>query len=139
MWRATPVIVGVILAIVMRLSLSFLDQGVWRGHHTVGTVMVIPAFVLWTCARYQLGAAFTARAEARSLVTSGLYSRIRHPIYLSAELLLAGLCIFLGYPALWLASLAFLPAQLNRARREERVLGEAFKEEYQVYLRRTWF
>jgi protein-S-isoprenylcysteine O-methyltransferase Ste14 len=95
--------------------------------------------VLWSCARYQLGAAFTARAEARSLVTSGLYSRIRHPIYLSAELLLAGLCIFLGYSALWLASLAFLPAQLNRARREERVLGEAFKEEYQVYLRRTWF
>jgi protein-S-isoprenylcysteine O-methyltransferase Ste14 len=81
----------------------------------------------------------TPRAGARSLVTSGLYTRIRHPIYLSAELLIGGLCIFLGYPALWLVSIAFLPWQLKRARRRDRVLEEAFADEYRTYRRGTWF
>ena len=36
---------------------------------------------LWLVARLQLGAAFSVRPEARQLVETGLYSRLRHPIY----------------------------------------------------------
>jgi protein-S-isoprenylcysteine O-methyltransferase Ste14 len=139
MWRVTPVLVALMLAILMNISLSVLDHGVWQLHHTVGAAVIVPAFALWACARYQLGASFTARAEARSLVTNGLYSRIRHPIYLTAEMLIAGLSIFIGYPVLWLVSLALLPWQVKRARREERALQAAFGERYETYRSGTWF
>ena len=40
------------------------------------------AFPLWIAARVQLGSALSFWPEARTLVTSGLYARIRHPVYL---------------------------------------------------------
>src|SRR5262245_19623777 len=48
---------------------------------TAGIVVAAVAFPLWILARVQLGSAFSLRAEARRLVTTGLYSRIRHPVY----------------------------------------------------------
>ena len=37
--------------------------------------------VLWFVARWQLGDAFSLTAKAQHQVTRGLYSKIRHPIY----------------------------------------------------------
>ena len=37
--------------------------------------------VLWVVARRQLGAAFSVRPQARRLVATGLYAKLRHPIY----------------------------------------------------------
>src|SRR5271170_8058348 len=55
----------------------------WRGdrHHWIGAAISIPAFFLWMLARYQIGDSFAVLAEARKLVTHGIYSKIRHPIY----------------------------------------------------------
>ena len=90
-------------------------------------------------ARFQLGSAFTGRAEARTLVTDGVYARLRHPIYVSAELTWAGIIVFLGkwyLAALWLIA---IPVQVRRARHEAGVLEAKFGECYRAYVRRTWF
>jgi len=126
-------------ALLLWLSVVLLDHGVWQAHHTIGAAIVIPALALWATARYQLGDAFTGRAEARRLVTHGVYARMRNPIYVSAELLTIGLVVFLGWWWLLLLLLVTVPLQIRRARRESRVLEDAFGDEYRAYRARTWF
>ncbi len=97
------------------------------------------AFPLWVVARVQLGSAFSFRANARHLVTRGLYSRIRHPVYLFGSI--AGLSAVVALQVWWIVLLAVLlePITIVRAVREERVLQAAFGEEYTRYRERTWF
>jgi protein-S-isoprenylcysteine O-methyltransferase Ste14 len=90
-------------------------------------------------ARWQLGSSFSVRAKASRLVTAGLYSRIRNPIYLFGGLMLVGLSLFFSVWGPLAVVLVIVPLQVVRARREERVLAEAFGEEYERYKSTTWF
>ena len=104
-----------------------------------GIVIAAVSFPLWVAARRQLGSAFSFRPEARRLVTTGLYSRIRHPVYLFGTA--AGLSAFLTlqiWPLFW-TMVALGGVTLLRIRKEDRVLREAFGREYEKYRRRTWF
>jgi protein-S-isoprenylcysteine O-methyltransferase Ste14 len=95
--------------------------------------------VLWFVARSQLGSAFSVAPEARRLVTRGLYSRIRHPIYVFGTL--AFLFVVLALQG-WFALIIWVVViliQVRRARREERVLVEMFGAEYTTYRSKTWF
>ncbi|MFY9562236.1 MAG: isoprenylcysteine carboxylmethyltransferase family protein [Terriglobales bacterium] len=90
-------------------------------------------------ARYTLGRSFSITPKATALVTSGIYSRIRNPIYVSGILFAAGIFLMLRRPALWLLLLAIIPLQIIRARREARVLEATFGDAYREYRRHTWF
>jgi protein-S-isoprenylcysteine O-methyltransferase Ste14 len=95
--------------------------------------------VLWFVARWQLGDAFSVAPEARQLVTRGLYSRIRHPIYVFGTLAFLFVVLALqGWSALIIWVVVIL-IQVGRARREERVLPEMFGADYTAYRSRTWF
>jgi len=119
----------------------FVAAVVWRhdARCIVGGALAVPSFALWFIAKLQLGSSFTPKAEARALVTHGLYSRIRHPIYFFASLALLGTAIclrsvyFNAYVGLTIA------AQLWRIGRENRALGKKFGQEYLDYRRKTWF
>jgi protein-S-isoprenylcysteine O-methyltransferase Ste14 len=121
------------------LWLTLVDHSYWEVHHTIGIAIIAPFALLWARSRYDLGSSFTGRAEARALVTRGVYSRIRHPIYVFGLGACIGLMVFLGRPLLWLILAVTIPIQCIRARREERVLEAAFGEEYRAYKARTWF
>ncbi len=90
-------------------------------------------------ARYTLGRSFSVTAKATALVTSGIYSRIRNPIYISGEIFLLGVVLMIGRPELLIILLALIPVQVIRARREGAVLEAKFGEAYREYRRRTWF
>ncbi len=109
------------------------------GHHWIGAAISIPAFVLWMLARHQLGASFAVRAEAKKLVTHGIYSKIRNPIYVFGGLAFLGEFVALG----WYLGIAVLVivnlGQYFRIRREEQVLTAAFGDEYRAYKAQTWF
>jgi protein-S-isoprenylcysteine O-methyltransferase Ste14 len=95
--------------------------------------------VLWFVARWQLGSAFSVAPEARRLVTRGLYSRIRHPIYVFGTMAFLFVVLALqGWFALIIWAVVIL-IQVRRARREERVLEETFGAEHVAYRSRTWF
>jgi protein-S-isoprenylcysteine O-methyltransferase Ste14 len=95
--------------------------------------------VLWFVARWQLGDAFSVAPEARQLVTRGLYSRIRHPIYVFGTLAFLFVVLALqGWSALIIWVVVIL-IQVGRARREERVLAKMFGADYTAYRSRTWF
>ena len=110
----------------------------WTPLKIAGAAIAIPSFVLLLIARIQLGGAFSIKAKAQKLVTSGLYSRIRNPIYVFGGLVVAGL--FLYFRPIWLLLFVVLiPLQIVRSRKEEKVLAEKFGEEYQRYKAKTWF
>jgi protein-S-isoprenylcysteine O-methyltransferase Ste14 len=90
-------------------------------------------------ARIQLGRAFSVRAKATTLVTSGLYSRIRNPIYVSGALLILGIVIWTGRPLLLLFFAVLIPMQVYRSRKESEALEAKFGAEYIEYKRKTWF
>lgn len=100
---------------------------------------MIAAFLLWATSRLQLGASFSVKPQAKGLVTRGIYSRIRNPIYTFGMLWIAGLILVVGHPLWLLILLVLIPMQIVRARREARVLEEKFGQEYRAYRRHTWF
>ncbi len=108
-------------------------------HHWIGAALSVPAFLLWMLARQQIGASFAVRAEAKKLVTHGLYSKIRHPIYIFGGLAFLGEFLALGWYIWTVVFLLINFSQYLRVRREEQILGEAFGDEYRVYKARTWF
>jgi protein-S-isoprenylcysteine O-methyltransferase Ste14 len=111
----------------------------WTGVKIAGAVVAGVGLVLLILARLQLGAAFSVRAKAKKLVTTGLYSRIRNPIYVFAALFLVGLAVVLGRWELAVFVVVLVPVQMYRARKEERVLSLAFGDEYARYKAGTWF
>ena len=111
----------------------------WNTTRVLGIVLLIPSVLLWFVARIQLGSSFSVRPQAKQLVTRGLYSRVRNPIYLFSSLLILGIILYAGkLRYLWV--FAFLvPLQLFRIRKEEKVLQEKFGDAYLEYKRKTWF
>jgi protein-S-isoprenylcysteine O-methyltransferase Ste14 len=105
----------------------------------VGIAIGFPALLLLVVARLQLGGAFSVRAKATTLVTSGLYSRIRNPIYLFSAFVVLGLIIWSERPWLLLILLVLIPMQIVRARKEQQVLEEKFGAAYLEYKQKTWF
>jgi protein-S-isoprenylcysteine O-methyltransferase Ste14 len=128
---------------VYLIYLGFFALGVVAGPRgtlwTVALCLSAGCAALWFVARWQLGDAFSVAPEARQLVTRGLYSKIRHPIYVFGTLAFLFVVLALqGWPALIIWVMVIL-IQVGRARREERILAETFGEEYTSYRSRTWF
>lgn len=111
----------------------------WTTAKIIGATIIAAALPLFLLARWQLGASFSVKAEAHTLVTTGLYARIRNPIYLFGGVMLAGLSLFFSPFGPLVVGAVLIPLQVSRARREEQVLTAAFGEEYERYKQGTWF
>lgn len=105
----------------------------------VGLSMAIVGIALVTLARIQLGRAFSIRVHARNLVTTGLYSKIRNPIYVFSATALSGLALYFDKPRYLVGLLVIVPLQVLRARAEARALAEKFGDGYLRYKNSTWF
>ena len=90
-------------------------------------------------ARYTLGRSFSWVPKANELVTRGIYSRIRNPIYVFGMFAVAGIILILGRPRLLVILAVLIPVQIIRARREAAVLEAKFGDAYREYRQRTWF
>jgi len=73
------------------------------------------------------------------LITQGIYSKIRNPIYVSGVVMLDGITLALHRPMLWLLLPVIVVMQTVRARREAQVLEAAFGDAYREYRCKTWF
>ena len=105
----------------------------------LGLCISFAAIPWWFAACWQLGASFLVTARANRLVTTGMYSKFRHPVYVFGGLAWFGaLLVLLGWQA-WIIGFLVATIEIVRARREERVLAAAFGNEYEQYRRNTWF
>jgi protein-S-isoprenylcysteine O-methyltransferase Ste14 len=105
--------------------------------------VVISAASLWLFWRSHadLGRNFSIRLVIRqehALVTTGVYRRVRHPMYASALLWSLGQALLLPN---WITALAgllgFCILYCGRVRREELLMLKTFGEEYRKYMLRT--
>jgi protein-S-isoprenylcysteine O-methyltransferase Ste14 len=111
----------------------------WNTQRYIGTMLVVVGISFIALARYQLGNSFSAKAEAHELVTRGLYSRIRNPIYVFGGVTVSGLLLVAQQPMLWIVLVVMIVVQVIRARREAQVLEAAFGDAYRQYRSKTWF
>jgi hypothetical protein len=68
----------------------------WTPARIAGVVIGLPSAVLLVLARIELGGSFSVRPKAQILVTHGLYSRIRNPIYPFGGLAIAGALLYIN-------------------------------------------
>jgi protein-S-isoprenylcysteine O-methyltransferase Ste14 len=134
---------NILLTLIVGGALAYLGwrhpPPAWTLMQTVGLCLTVAGFALWTLARFQLGSSLAITAQAKQLVTLGLYSKIRNPIYCFGSLTIAGFILLLGRPRWLLIFFAVIPLQIWRARKESRVLEAKFGEEYRAYRAGTWF
>jgi protein-S-isoprenylcysteine O-methyltransferase Ste14 len=90
-------------------------------------------------ARYTLGRSFSWVPKATGLVTTGIYSRIRNPIYVSGTFLVVGAGVMLRRPEVLAVIAVMIPMQIFRARKEAAVLEAKFGDAYREYRKHTWF
>jgi protein-S-isoprenylcysteine O-methyltransferase Ste14 len=84
-----------------------------------------------------LGRSLSIMPEARKLVTSGLYRRIRHPLYFAEEIAIIGFYLqFRSWQTLPILVIHFY-FQIRRMDWEEGILAKAFPE-YAGYKQRTY-
>jgi len=134
---------NIITLAILILGLALLIQrsiGLqWTPIRIAGAAIAIPSLALLVLARIQLGRAFSIQAKASSLVTTGLYARIRDPIYFFGTLGISGVFLWIDRPWFLLALVILIPVQIIRSREEGKVLSEKFRAQYLEYKRRTWF
>jgi protein-S-isoprenylcysteine O-methyltransferase Ste14 len=104
------------------------------GAVSTGLILCGNAFAIAVLLR--LGRSFSVMAEARQLVTAGVYRHVRHPLYLAEEIAAVGCAM--QFFSLWAVLLlaAQIAFQLRRMANEERVLAENFPE-YARYRQNT--
>ena len=73
------------------------------------------------------------------LVTTGLFARIRHPMYTGFILFIAGWVVRDGAAASLVVGLVCIGNILYWRRLEETALGSLYGERYRAYRRTTWF
>ncbi|HEY9760071.1 MAG TPA: isoprenylcysteine carboxylmethyltransferase family protein [Oculatellaceae cyanobacterium] len=77
------------------------------------------------------------KTKEQKLTTGGVYSVVRHPLYLSGLLLLVGTNLFFGNSWSWLSTILVLVITLYRIPVEEKQLESRFGQEYTDYKRQT--
>ena len=130
-----PLLVGLWVLGVLYLY----GPGPHDGLRIVGLFLALAGLAGVILARFTLGRSFSVKAKATALVTRGIYSRIRNPIYVSGIVFVAGAILILRQSRLWIVLLVVVVLQIIRARREARVLEAAFGDSYREYRIRTWF
>jgi protein-S-isoprenylcysteine O-methyltransferase Ste14 len=105
----------------------------------IGLLVALVGLAGVILSRYTLGRSFSVAPKATALVTSGIYSRIRNPIYISGMIFLIGVVLIVERPKLLAVLFVLIPMQIIRARREAAVLEKKFGDAYRDYRRRTWF
>ena len=122
------------------LIFYFGSKSPWTPEHIAGAILLAIGFIGWLTARLQIREFFAVTAQAQGLVTTGIYARIRNPIYFFGVVLFAGMALYLTLP--WWVLLVLLLVvfmQVWRARNEARVLEAKFGDAYREYRRKTWF
>jgi protein-S-isoprenylcysteine O-methyltransferase Ste14 len=134
-----PALVVPVVCLLLYLFVPGFRQRPWTTLRVAGAIVAIAGYFLFVTARIQLGRSFSVSPQAKELVTHGLYSRIRNPIYVGVGVMWLGLIVALRLYWLFLPFLVLLLVQIFRSDREARVLREKFGQTYLDYREQTWF
>ena len=131
-----------VLAFVMNPNLlAFANLAIPLWLRWVGVGIAILGFILLQWAQMTLGKSWSdtpRMMKEQTLITSGPYQFIRHPIY-TAFILILGSTLFVS--AHWLIGIAWIGMTVlevsSRVAFEESLMVEYFGDEYRQYMKRT--
>jgi protein-S-isoprenylcysteine O-methyltransferase Ste14 len=120
---------------------AFADYPLHPVPYGLGLIVMLTGLWLFHRSHTDLGTNWSVTLQLREqhrLITTGVYSRIRHPMYTSMFLLGIAQALFLSN---WLVGPAYLLSfgllYVCRAGREERMMLDHFGAEYEEYMHRT--
>jgi protein-S-isoprenylcysteine O-methyltransferase Ste14 len=134
-----PSIVIPLVVLLLYFFLPGVKEQPWTALRIGGAIVALLGYVLVTIARIQLGNSFTVRPEARELVTSGFYSRIRNPMYVFLDIMLLGIIFVMKTYWFLIVPAILVIMQVAQSQREAKVLEEKFGQRYLDYRKKTWF
>ena len=129
-----------LMAIIIMVSLHFfapITVVVTSPWNLLGVLPAGVALIIMLYAAYSFKRAQTTIKpfqESSALVTRGVYTFTRNPMYLSMALILAGIATWLGSVTSWLVILPFI-FLISRVfiQTEEKMLAETFGSDYEEY------
>jgi protein-S-isoprenylcysteine O-methyltransferase Ste14 len=132
---------GVRIDILGIILISLVALLAWDGYwfQKIGSLISVLSFILWTVSRIHLEESIEENPESERLVTDGIYSKIRQPMYIFSSMCLFGLSLALNSAIFYVIFLVLVFLQLNKMKQRELLLEERFGEEYRKYKKRTWF
>jgi protein-S-isoprenylcysteine O-methyltransferase Ste14 len=129
------------LAWIVSPVFSFADYPLRPANFIIGTVGLLVGLWLFYQAHADLGRNWSVTLEIRDkhqLVTNGIYSLVRHPMYLALLAYSAGQMLVLPN---WIVGPAYGVAMALvfalRLRPEEQMMLEEFGDKYRTYMQRT--
>ena len=117
-------------------SMSFNDPYEMNLHswaRYIGLTFFIIGFFLFILSHVKIRGQKTDK-----LITTGIYSKIRHPMYLGFIIWIIGLPIFMNAAFTLASAIIWVPHILYWRSSEERLLAKK-SEDYQEYKKKTWF
>lgn len=133
---AGKALAAIILAVITAWAALNLSYNV---RLAAGLALGIPSFILLLISRVHIGKYFAVLPAAKGLATQGIYSKIRHPLYIFVDLVLLGVVLITGL--WWLVFIwgVLVTLHLIYMEKEEAVLLGAFGGKYTEYKKGTWF
>jgi protein-S-isoprenylcysteine O-methyltransferase Ste14 len=146
--RADSFLFPIITIVTMSaLILSFWDyivlqQSVYRFEwlNIIGFALFTPGIIIYLVARLTLGRFFSKRLnliEGHKLKTNGVYKYVRHPSYIGSILFFLGFTLLLNSILGFLVMFVGVILVLIRIPFEEKMLINAFGQQYIDYMKRT--
>lgn len=109
----------------------------WNLVSIIGLVLFLASYGFWILARVQLGKYFSVKAEARGLVTSGLYKKFRNPVYIFSTLATLGAILPSNSKMQYVLLILIIIMQIVRAKKEQALLKKTFGVSYDMYAAKT--
>ncbi|TNE44311.1 MAG: isoprenylcysteine carboxylmethyltransferase family protein [Deltaproteobacteria bacterium] len=140
---------GGFVAAVMLYAVGVFRQFDWlmrwqqSGHlvlHIVGLSFGILGLLLLFWTHWTLGKHWTPALQLRtehSLVTTGPYRWVRHPMYTSLIVFFSGVALLSGHPLVQTPAAVFVLFFVTRIPSEEAMLKRRFGEDYEAYAQRS--
>ncbi len=101
-------------------------------------LLTVIAFLFWALAQHELGDALTLLPRGKRLITSGIYKKVRHPIYIASMGVFVCLSLYTMNALILVITFALIILQTFRAAFEEKVLLKTFGNLYMEYKKNTW-
>lgn len=144
---------GIILIILTYVELILILLYVWGPAWMNWADLIFPYFILWSGAGLMaisiplmswvhriLGKHYSYALETKTeqkLVTTGPYSRVRHPLYSAHNIFNLGMVLLTANIPLIIFAIIGVPLTYVRMKDEERMMIEQFGSEYEEYIERT--